>query len=240
MKKLLLILISTLLTLSISAQSITMPGATRGISKGNDQFSGFQVTFSYDQIEATTITGTQRGTFSAIHIEGAISAGEFGTPQLPVFRKMIQVPVDATPKVVVKNFTTTQYNLEEYGIHKIYPRQPSVRKDQDINDIPFIYDEKAYSIDDFNQSSLAEVNILGTMRGVIIGVVDVNPVQYNPVSHTILVYNNIEIEVVFENANRKKTEELLVGTYSPYFKNIYNVLFNDGMSRDIYDDHPDL
>ena len=240
MKKLLFILVSILLTLSLSAQSISMSGASKGISKGNDQFSGFQATFSFDQIESVTITGTERGTFSVLTIEGALPAGEFGTPQLPVFRKMIQIPVDATPKVLIKNFTMTEYNLNEYGIHKIYPRQPSVRKDQDINDILFVYDEKTYNRDDYNQSNLAEVKILGTMRGVIIGVVDVNPVQYNPVSHTIMVYNNIEIEVVFENANRHKTEEILVGTFSPYFKDIYKVLFNNGVTKDLFDDYPDL
>ena len=240
MRRLSIILGVFVLALTVNAQSIMLQTGNKGITKSNDAFTGFQATFSYDQIESVTITGTERGTFSMITIEGTLPSGEFGTPQLPVFRKMIQIPVDATPKVVVKNFTTTEYNLNEYGIHKIYPRQPSVRKDQDINDVPFIYDEKAYNRDAFNQSSLAEVNILGTMRGVIIGVVDVNPVQYNPVTQTIMVYNNIEVEVVFENANRKKTEDLYVGTYSPYFKNIYNVLFNDGISRDIYDDHPDL
>jgi len=240
MKKTLFILVSMILSFSISAQSITMQGASKGITKGNDQFSGFQATFSFDQIESVTITGTERGTFSAIYIESAISGGDFGTPQLPVFRKMIQIPVDATPKVLVKNFTTTEYNLDEYGIHKIYPRQPSVRKDQDINDVPFVYDEKAYNLDDYTQSNIAEVSILGTMRSVVIGVVDINPVQYNPVTHTILVYNNIEIEVVFENANRKKTEDLFVGTYSSYFKDVYKVLFNNGVSKDLYDDYPDL
>ena len=240
MKKLLFILFSILFTFSLYAQSITMSGANKSTSKGNDQFSGFQATFSFDQIESVTITGTERGTFSILNIEGTLPAGEFGTPQLPVLRKMIQIPADATPKVVVKDFTTTEYNLNEYGIHKIYPRQPNVRKDQDINDILFVYDEKAYNRNDFNQSSLAEISILGSMRGVIIGVVDINPVQYNPVSHTIIVYNNIEIEVVFENANRQKTEEILVGTYSPYFKDIYKVLFNNGVTRDLFDDYPDL
>ena len=240
MKKLSMILVAVILVFAVNAQSIALRTSNSGISKLNDQFTGFEASFSYNEIEAVTITGTQRGTFSALNIEGAIMGGDFGTPQLPVLRKMIQIPVGATPKVVVKNFTTTEYNLEEYGIHKIYPRQPDIRKDWDINDIPFLYDEKAYSMDDFNQSSIAEVKILGTMRGVIIGVVDVHPVQYNPVAQTILVHNDIEVEVVFENANLQKTEELLVGTYSPYFKDVYRTLFNDGVTRDLFDDRPDL
>ncbi|MCL2435845.1 MAG: C25 family cysteine peptidase, partial [Lentimicrobiaceae bacterium] len=240
MKKILMTLIAATLAFAVNAQTIALRTSNTGISKSNDRFTGFEASFSYNQIEAVTITGTQRGTFSVLNIEGAIMGGDFGTPQLPVFRKMIQVPVGATPKVIVKNFTTTEYSLEEYGAHRIFPRQPDIRKDWDINDIPFIYDEKAYSIDDFTQSAIAEVNILGTMRGVIIGVVDVHPVQYNPVTQTILVHNDIEVEVVFENANRQKTEELLVGTYSPYFKDIYKVLFNSGVTRDLYDDRPDL
>ena len=237
MKKILFILSSIVLTFVLNAQTITMSSASKGIIKRNDQFSGFQATFSYNQIESTTITGTERGTFSAINIEGAMSVGEVGTPQLPVFKKLIAVPVGATPKVVVKNYTTTEYNLDEYGIQTIYPVQPSVPKNIDLKDVPFAYSEKAYNANEYTRSSIAQVEVLGTMRGVIIGMLAVYPVQYNPVTHSIITYNNIDIEVVFENGDYEKTQTLFRNTYSPYFDELYKTrLFN----RNIFDDHPDL
>jgi hypothetical protein len=240
MKNYYLFLVAVVLAFSVNAQNIMLRSGNVGITKSNDQFTGFKASFSYDQIESVTITETERGTFSALIIAGAYPAGEFGTPELPIFRKMIAVPVGATPKVVIRNFTATEYSLEEYGIHKIFPRQPDVRKDQDLSTLPFVYDEKAYDIDDYNHSPIAEVQVLGTMRGINVGVVDVYPVQYNPVNHSIMVYNDIDIEVIFDNADYKKNEEMLIGTFSPYFKNVYETFFNNGVTKDVYDDHPDL
>jgi len=239
MKKILFILISMVLAFSVNAQTILLQNNNTGVRKSNDQFTGFQATFSYDKIETVTITGTEKGTFSALTIADAYQAvGNYGFPELPEFRKMIQIPVGATPTVKVKNFTTTEINLGEYGIYPVFPIQPSVRKDQ--TDVPFVYDEKAYSNNDYDNSLMAEVQILGTMRGVILGMVTVRPIQYNPVSHSILAFNNIEIEVSFDNANKTKTDELFVNTFSPYFTKTYDIVFNKGVTKDVYDDHPDL
>jgi len=240
MKKLSMFLVAIVLIFAMNAQSIMLRTNNNGIRKSNDQFTGFQATFSFDQIESVAITGTESGMFSALTITGAYPAGEIGMPQLPVFKRMIAVPVGATPKIVVKKFTATEYNLEEYGFHTLFPRQPDVSKDKDPSDVPFVYDEKAYQIDEYNNFSMVEVNILGTMRGIIIGMIDIYPVQYNPLAHSIMVYNDIEVEVIFENGDEKKTEELYVNTFSPYFKNLYNVVFNSGVTRDVYDDRPDL
>ncbi|MCL2289321.1 MAG: C25 family cysteine peptidase, partial [Bacteroidetes bacterium] len=239
-KRLSIFLIAVTLIFAVNAQSIMLRTANTGVSKSNDQFSGFQATFSYSQIESATITGTERGTFSVLTIAGAYNAGEPGTPELPVFRKMIQVPVDAIPKVVVKNFTATEYNLAEYGIQTIFPAQPDVRKDQSSSHVPFVYTPKAYEANEYTNINIAEINMLGTMRGVILGMLTVNPIQYNPSTNTIMVYNDIEVEVIFENANYKKTEALFVNTFSPYFKNVYEIVFNKGVTSNIYDDHPDL
>jgi len=240
MKKLSIISGLLLLALTVNAQSIMLSSAGKGIAKTNDQFTGFNVTFSYDQIESVTITETERGTFSAITIEGAYIDGEYGMPGLPIFKKMISIPEDATPKVVIKSYSTNEYRLEDYGIHTIFPRQPDVRKDWDPSTIPFEYDEKAYSMFDYNYSNIAEVEVIGKMRGLNIGMLAVRPIQYNPSNNTIRVYNDIEVEVIFENGDYTKTYDLFKNTFSPYFLKTYNTMFNTGVQRDVYDDNPDL
>ena len=240
MKKLFMFFVAIVLAFSLNAQNIMLRSGDAGITKSRDQFTGFQATFSFNQIESVTITGSEAGTFSTIHIADAMPQGEYGAPQLPVFKKMIAIPEDAVPKVIVKNFTSSEHNLADYGIHTIFPLQPDVRKDWDINEVPFIFDTRAYGNNDYNNAPMAEVEILGTMRGVIIGMVTVRPVQYNPVAHSIMVHNDIEVEVVFENANHKKTTETLKNTFSPYFKNVYETFFNRGVTKDLFDDFPDL
>jgi len=240
MKRLPIILGTMILALGISAQNIMMSPAKRGISKSNDQFSKFEATFSFNEIESVEITGTERGTFSVITIDGAYIDGEYGMPGLPVFKRMISVPENATPKVVVKSYSTNDYSLEEYGINTIFPRQPDVRKDWDPSTITFKYDEKAYSNFNFNNSNIADIEVIGKMRGLNIGMIVIRPVQYNPGDKTIRVYNDIEIEVIFENGDEKRTNEILKNTFSPYFANHYKSMFNSGVIRGVYEDNPDL
>ncbi|MCL2289302.1 MAG: C25 family cysteine peptidase [Bacteroidetes bacterium] len=240
MKKLSMFLVAVVLVFAVNAQSIVLRTANTGISKSNDRFTGFQATFSYDQIESVTITETERGTFSAITIKGTYIDGEFGTPGLPVFKKMISVPIGATPKVVVKSHSTNEYSLEEYGIHPIFPRQPDVRKDWDMSTIPFAFDEKFYANVDYNDANIADVVVIGQMRGINIGMLVVRPVQYNPNTNTIKVFNDIEVEVIFENGDAKKTYDLFKNTFSPYFSNTYKKMFNTGVNRNVYDNNPDL
>ena len=74
------------------------------------------------------------------------------------------------------------------------------------------------------------------MRGVTIGALTVNPVVYDVSENTIIVRNNIELEIVFDNADVEATKSLYESTFSIYFQPVYKQLFN----RDVYDDHPDL
>ncbi|MCL2597894.1 MAG: C25 family cysteine peptidase, partial [Paludibacter sp.] len=236
MKHLIVIFVSIIAAFSLNAQSIELNPRGNGISLSQDRFSGFDATFSYNEIGSTTISGTSKGTFSAINIAGTLKSGIVGAPELPVFKKMIAIPVGATPIITVKNYTTVEYNLNDYGINTIFPKQPDVRKNQDPKSVPFAYDENAYSTNEYRRSEIAEVQILGTMRGMILGMVTVRPLQYNPVANTIKAYNDIEVEVTFENADYQKTQDLYYNTKSPYFDKPYSVAFN----RSVYDDRPDL
>ena len=240
MRRVLILLSAVVLSCTLYAQNIDLFSGNKGISKSNDQFSGFEATFSFSQIESVEVTETERGTFSAITIEGSFPSGEIGSPQLPVLKKMISIPVGATPIVKVKCHSLDEYYLKDYGINTIFPVQPSIRKDQDPRDIPFAYNEKVYSSDEYNSSNIADIVALGTMRGVNVGMLIINPVKYNPVTNTLKIFNDIEVEIIFENGDYKKTNELFKNSYSPYFEPTYSVLFNSGVQRDVYDDYPDL
>ena len=204
----------------------------------NVSFDGFSASFSYSSIESQKMN-TEKGVFSAISMGNSIAAGNIGDPQVPVTRELIAVPFGATPVVTVKNYTVNEYNLADYGIERLYPQQAPVSKSN--NNPKFDYNEAAYAAQGFDERRpIAEVNVLGTMRGVQVGALQINAVRYNAAANTIRVYNNIEVEVTFENADRALTEKTLVNTYSPYFRPVYASLFNEKMVRDIYDEHPDL
>ena len=202
-------------------------------------FNSLRATFSYGSIESIEIA-TERGTFSEIAIEGTYASGEIGTPELPASHQLLAVPFGATPHVNVINYTTTDYNLSEYGINTIVPHQPSVRKDQNFDEVEFVYNAAAYQTRSLASLPEATIEVQGTMRGIRIGSLVINPVSYNPVSNTLRVFNNIEVEVSFDGADYAETERMLLNTYSPYFDIVYKQMFNYRQILDVYTDHPDL
>jgi len=204
----------------------------------NVTMSGFSASFSFNSIESEQIS-TERGVFSIITMGNSVAAGNIGEPQVPVTRELIAVPFGANPVVTIKNYTVNEYNLSDYGIERLYPQQPSVRKDQ--KEVEFFYNEAAYAAKGFDEERpIAEVTVMGTMRGIQIGALQLNAVRYNASANTLRVYNDIELEVTFEDADLALTEKTLVNTYSPYFRSVYAALYNERAILDIYDEHPDL
>ena len=205
----------------------------------HSDFSTLRATFSYGSIESIEIA-TQRGTFSEIAIEGTYASGEIGTPELPASHQLLAVPFGATPQVNVISYTTTDYRLSDYGIGTLIPHQPSVRKDQNLDEVEFVYNAAAYQTRSLATMPEATIEVQGTMRGIRIGSLVINPVSYNPAANTLRVFNDIEVEVSFEGADIAETERMLLSTYSPYFDIVYKQMFNYRQIMDVYDDHPDL
>ncbi len=205
----------------------------------HSDFNSLRATFSYGSIESIEIS-TERGVFSEITIEGTYASGEIGTPELPASHQLLAVPFGATPRVTVTSYTTTDYLLSDYGIGTILPHQPSVRKDQNLDEVEFVYNAAAYQTRSLATAPEATIEMQGTMRGIRIGSLVINPVSYNPVANTLRVFNDIEVEISFDGADRAETERMLLSTYSPYFDIVYKQMFNYRQIMDVYDDHPDL
>ena len=240
MKKLSLLLVLAMSTMFAVAQNgrIDLRHETKAEITHSD-FSTLRATFSYGSIESIEIA-TQRGTFSEIAIEGTYASGEIGTPELPASHQLLAVPFGATPQVNVISYTTTDYRLSDYGIGTLIPHQPSVRKDQNLDEVEFVYNAAAYQTRSLATMPEATIEVQGTMRGIRIGSLVINPVSYNPAANTLRVFNDIEVEINFVGADRAETERMLLNTYSPYFDIVYKQMFNYRQIMDVYDDHPDL
>ena len=206
----------------------------------NETTEGFSATFSFGSIEATEVS-TEKGVFSTITMDGTYPAALVGEPMLPAANQLVAVPVGAKDVTVeVKSYTTEVYNLADYGIHKIYPQQPLLKKNQNPEDVPFEYSEKAYSKKGFAERQMAQIEIQGTMRGIQVAALTVNPVEYDAANNTIRVYNNIEVEVSFGSYDKEAAYNEFARTFNPYFAGVYKTMFNEKGLRDVYDDHPDM
>ena len=217
---------------------IDLNGAKSAQQCANVTKDGFTATFSFSSIESAEVN-TEKGVFSTITMDGTYPSGNVGEPSLPAANKLIAVPFGATDLTVkVKSYSTSTYSLAEYGINKLTPMQPMIRKDQKPEEVPFAYSEKAYATKGFVNRPIAQVQIQGTMRGIQIGALTVNPVQYDAATNSILVYNDIEVEVSYGQYDKSASFDEFARTFSPYFASMYRQMFN--WRDDVYDEHPDL
>ena len=239
MKKLFLLAMTLILGISaIAQQKIQLRSVDKAECVKSDMTS-LKASFSFSSIDAQDYE-SERGTFSWLSLANTVIGGNEGNPQIPVVNELIAVPFGANPSIEITSYSTTDYRLEDYGIHTLVPRQPSLRKDQRPEDVPFIMNETAYQTRGLRSAPQAVVGIEGTMRGIQLGKMTIEPVSYDPVNNTIRVFNDIEVTVHFDGADKQATEQMLVDTYSPYFDIVYKQMFNGRAITSVYDDHPDL
>ena len=201
--------------------------------------TSLKASFSFSGFEAQELQ-SERGVFSTLTMANTVIGGNEGEPQIPVVNQLIAIPFGATPTIRVTHYSTQDYDLGEYGINRLSPRQPDAWKDESPENVPFAYNEAAYQARGLRSEPMVRVGVEGVMRGVRVGQMSIEPVSYDPVSNTIRVFNDIEVEVSFDGADARTTENMLVKTYSPYFTGIYDQLFNGRAVRGVYEDHPDL
>ena len=232
------LMIGLLFGTQVMAQHIELGAAKSAQSCANVTDEGFTASFSFSSIDATEVS-TEKGVFSNITMEGTYPSGNVGNPSLPAAHQLIAVPFGAqnvTAEVV--SYTTTEYKLSDFNINRLMPQQPSVRKDQKPEDIKFVYNEKAYASKDYSARNLVDFEIRGNMRGIQVGSLTVNPVVYNPTKGSIIVYNNIEVKVSYNDYDKAAAYNEFARTFSPYFACVYKTMFN--WRDDVYDQHPDL
>ena len=195
--------------------------------------------FSFGSIKSEDVE-TEAGTFTVLSMANTINCGDIGEPSLPSVRKLIAVPVGVTRvAVTIAGYTAESYTLAEYGInHPIMPQQPSLRKDQDH--IDFAYNQSIYEAKGCIDRDLVRVKILGTMRGVQVASLEVNPIAYTPCEGTIKVYNDINFMLTFQDCDKAAADAYFKQTFSPCFTGVYDQLFNAQYLRDTYTDNPDL
>jgi len=237
----LLILFILCLDLNTNGQDIQLTNQveTEFVISQND-YSGLSFSSTLSDVSFFNIK-TNIGNFQQMNVEGYGHSMETGHPELPVLKKLIEVPLTSNISVKIINNDFDEYDLATFGIsNKIIPAQPSVSKSiDDPTSIEFVIDQSVYDINEFIGSELVKVIQLGTMRGVDIARIEIAPIQYNPVTNKIRVYHDIKAEITF-NGNPAETIEKKRDLFSPHFEGVYNFLANYKQAGpvDLIDDEP--
>ena len=134
MKKVVFILLSMMISVSVMAQQKIQLRSVDKAECVKSDMSSLKASFSFSTIEAQDYE-SERGTFSWLSLPNTVIGGNEGDPQIPVVNELIAVPFGANPRIEITSYSTTDYRLEDYGMKTLVPRQPSLRKDKNPDEV---------------------------------------------------------------------------------------------------------
>lgn len=163
----------------------------------------------------------KKETFVKVESPGLIKIFGSGEPELPVFSKLIEVPLNAVYRRTIEDRLDKNYeiiDLKEEGFdYKSLPAQPPQIKDS----IPeFVYNQDVYRKTGFIEKDVIFLEELGILRSARIFRLEIRPIQYNPVDKKLRIKNNLNVKIEFIDANYKKTKYLKEKYSSPLFNDI--------------------
>lgn len=204
---------------------VILDEGNNNIAIKNNSYSGFTLEQSLNEFRYIDVD-TEKGHFTKIIIPGYSSSVTTGSPDLPVVRKLIEVPENAQVHVDIQFSDIKEYYLPDYNIvFPVMPVQPPYPKSDQLPP-PFAYNSDVYKTNAFFHNELISVDDLGYMRGVRIARINVSPFEYNPVSRMIRVYTGLKVDFIFENADIEKTKKIKELNASPFFEAANRKLIN--------------
>jgi hypothetical protein len=122
--------------------------------------------------------------------EGSVSRGEAGLPDVPVLRQLVAIPDCRQIELHVTIASETELN----GID-LRPA-PGMRRDSEGRVVE-VYEEDpvVYEKDEDFPGDVLRVVSLGYLRGQRLALVEIAPVQYNPVRQRLRVINDVTVEI---------------------------------------------
>ena len=206
------------LTFGLSAQTLKVSENRNAVTLVSQDDSGYLFNFGISTLRYFTVE-TKAGEFTQLTIPHFYRSHNIGGPNLPTMNKMIEIPVGADITLDIVSFKEKIIDLNKNGIsNPLMPTQPSLSKSEDAAEVPFEYNREIYSKDKFYSIQTASAKILGIMRYRRLALIQIAPVEYNPVKNVLKVKYNIVVKVNFKNADFAATQLVKEKYYSPFFK----------------------
>ncbi|MCP4345592.1 MAG: hypothetical protein GY795_08700 [Desulfobacterales bacterium] len=172
--------------------------------------------------------------YSLLDMSDAGHTVEIGRPKLPVVRHYVAVPSGAQ---VSKDIIEAPY--KDINGYTVYPLQEPLPDTDGASDPPFEMDMELYQTDAYYPSDIVKVEGPIIIRGVSTVILEMYPVQYNPVKNILRVYSDIKVKLSFEGGTRSFSRKRL---RSPSFDKVLGrlllnpqALFSEKQARAAYD-----
>jgi hypothetical protein len=162
------------------------------------------------RLETGTVAASGRE-FATLTLPEAGLAAEVGSPAVPVYRRLVEVPYDCSVEVSadVGKTETRQLALP------LVPRQAPAPKTGPA--AAFALDAKVYSTDAYAPEIGASLLEIANVRGRRVAVIEIHPVTYNPVRNLVEYAPKLKVTVSWTGADWGKTRAMLRRYSSPPF-----------------------
>lgn len=135
--------------------------------------------------------------YQFLQIKDFSKMGEVGNPALPAHNDLIMLPGgEYTIQILEAPY-------KEYTGFNIYPALEPASDEAGTPEPTFERNNTTYSTNAFFPSNLVELKVMQKLRGINVGVFQIRPIQYNPVTHIIRVYDYIKYKIVFSGINNE-------------------------------------
>ncbi len=150
---------------------------------------------------------TSAGEFLQLDWPHASIAGAIGEPALPVVRRLFVAPPGAKVTVDWREGEAAVIDLEVQGLlWRMMPVQLPIPKLPGASErAVFQYDETAYTKAP-DLSNRAVVEEVGIVRGQRLFLLEVRPIEYDPVARTLTFWSELEVDVQFSGGRAPDVE----------------------------------
>ena len=191
----------------------------QAISVVSTDYSG--ATFAYATPElSVNIQEVQGEPYTVVTFQGSVPSAELGAPNLPVFSKLIEIPLCGDVTVKVSNMQFRQLDNLRY---RMMPVQPVPSK-SDRAPRPFVLDSALYATDGYYELPPATIEKIGVARDRNLACLRISPLAYNPVTGEMLLVTSMTVTLQYEGADIAATEQMHRRYYSPDFSVGHSVL----------------
>jgi hypothetical protein len=173
-------------TLAISASAQARDGAEVEVIQDDAQGTILQYEFAVPTLKAVR---TADGQAVVVRLGDESINAPAGEPAIADVRRSISI--DASADMGVSMIAGDFYEIQDVDVA---PSKGPIKRTVNPSDVPYTFGP-VYDINGFYPANVVEVSdpyILRSQRGVV---VDVNPLQYNPVTRTLRVYRNMTVRV---------------------------------------------
>jgi len=202
-------LLATCMTAALLANTaVTAPAESVHVTLLENSPARITILYEIDDVVQTPVR-IGNDAYTRVSLPGEPLLKTRGAPELPHHTDSVIIPDDAAMAVRV-----TESQFYEFCDIDVAPSKGFIPRSVDPADVPYTFGDE-YARDAFFPSdpvTLGRPYILRDYRGAVI---DIQPLQYNPVSRTLRVYSALKVEIVPVDQGRINVLGELPATQQP-------------------------